>query len=137
MPITAASTSGDDATLAEDLAVSLSSGRTGQGWDNPLAESCFASLKGECLDQQPWPTRAAARRATVEYIAWYNRTGCTAPRLQRGNPRSTPARIGSATPTQARTAVFDYLEIFHNRQCRQSSLGMLTPIQFEHSSTVA
>ncbi|HWD42986.1 MAG TPA: hypothetical protein VHM23_04570 [Actinomycetota bacterium] len=35
-----------------------------------LAESCSASLKGECLDQQPWPTRAAARRATVEYIAW-------------------------------------------------------------------
>jgi hypothetical protein len=28
-----------------------------------LAESLFASLKGECLDQQPWPTRAAARRA--------------------------------------------------------------------------
>jgi putative transposase len=27
----------------------------------------FASLKGECLDQQPWPTRAAARAAVVEY----------------------------------------------------------------------
>jgi hypothetical protein len=26
------------------------------------------------LDQQPWPTRAAARRATVDYIAWYNGT---------------------------------------------------------------
>jgi putative transposase len=31
-------------------------------------------LKGECLDQQPWPTRAGARRATVEYLAWYNGT---------------------------------------------------------------
>jgi transposase InsO family protein len=41
---------------------------------NALAESFFASLKGECLDQQPWPTRAAARRATVDYIAWYNGT---------------------------------------------------------------
>jgi transposase InsO family protein len=67
-------TSGDDATLAADLTVTLSSGRTGQCWDNALAESFFASLKGECLDQQPWPTRAAARRATVEYIAWYNGT---------------------------------------------------------------
>jgi transposase InsO family protein len=67
-------TSGDYATLADDLAVSLSSGRTGQCWDNALAESFFASLKGECLDQQPWPTRAAARRATVEYLAWYNGT---------------------------------------------------------------
>src|SRR4029453_4241076 len=67
-------TSGDYARLAVDLEVTLSSGRTGQCWDNALAESFFASLKGECLDQQPWPTRAAARRATVEYIAWYNGT---------------------------------------------------------------
>jgi transposase InsO family protein len=67
-------TSGDYATLAADLTVTLSSGRTGQCWDNALAESFFASLKGECLDQQPWPTRAAARRATVAYIAWYNGT---------------------------------------------------------------
>jgi transposase InsO family protein len=67
-------TSGDYATLARDLAVTLSTGRTGQCWDNAPAESFFASLKGECLDQQPWPTRAAARRATVGYIAWYNGT---------------------------------------------------------------
>ena len=67
-------TSGAYATLADDLAVILSSGRTGQCWDNALAESFFASLKGECLDQQPWPTQSAARRATVEYIAWYNGT---------------------------------------------------------------
>jgi putative transposase len=67
-------TSGDYATLAGDLEVTLSTGRTGQCWDNALAESFFASLKGECLDHQPWPTRAAARRTTVEYIAWYNGT---------------------------------------------------------------
>jgi transposase InsO family protein len=67
-------TSGDYATLANDLAVRLSTGRTGQCWDNALAESFFASLKGECLDHQPWPTRAAARHATVDYIAWYNGT---------------------------------------------------------------
>ena len=67
-------TSGDYAALADDLAVCLSTGRTGQCWDNALAESFFASLKGECLDLQPWPTRAGARRATVDYIAWYNGT---------------------------------------------------------------
>jgi transposase InsO family protein len=67
-------TSGEYATLAGDLEVTLSTGRTGQCWDNALAESFFASLKGECLDQQPWPSRAAARRATVDYIAWYNGT---------------------------------------------------------------
>jgi transposase InsO family protein len=65
-------TSSDYALLAGDLEVRLSTGRTGQCWDNALAESFFASLKGECLDLQPWPTRAGARRATVDYIAWYN-----------------------------------------------------------------
>ncbi len=34
-------------------------------------------------------------------------------------------------------AIFEYLEIFHNRQRRHSSLGMLTPIEYErrHPST--
>lgn len=58
--------------LASDCAVTLSHGRTGQCWDNALSESFFASLKGELIDTRPWPTRATARRAIVEYIAWYN-----------------------------------------------------------------
>src|SRR5215467_5091544 len=49
------------AGLASDCAVRLSHGRTGRCWDNALAESFFASLKGELLDLQPWRTRAAAR----------------------------------------------------------------------------
>ncbi len=85
-------TSGDYATLAEDLAVCLSTGRTGQCWDNALAESFFASLKGECLDHQPWPTRAAARHATVEYIAWYNGT-----RLHSALGYLTPDEFETAT----------------------------------------
>ena len=32
-------------------------------------------------------------------------------------------------------AIFEYLEIFHNRQRRHSSLGYLTPIQFENNAT--
>ncbi len=67
-------TSTQYATLAKDLDVRLSVGRTGQCWDNALAESFFASLKGECIDQQTWPTRAGARRAVVDYIAWFNGT---------------------------------------------------------------
>ena len=54
--------------------MALSVGRRGQCWDNALAESFFASLKGELIDTRPWPTRAGARRATVEYIAWYDGT---------------------------------------------------------------
>jgi transposase InsO family protein len=67
-------TSAEFAALAGDCQVGLSTGRTGQCWDNALAESFFASIKGELLDLQPWPTRAAARRAIVEYIGWFNGT---------------------------------------------------------------
>src|SRR5205823_1560929 len=47
-------TSTEFAGLASDYAVTLSHGRTGQCWDNALAESFFASIKGELLDLQPW-----------------------------------------------------------------------------------
>jgi transposase InsO family protein len=67
-------TSAAFADLAADYAVTLSHGRTGQCWDNALSESFFASLKGELIDLQPWPTQDMARRAIVEYIAWYNGT---------------------------------------------------------------
>src|SRR5262245_61918510 len=67
-------TSAEFAGLARDCAVTLSHGRTGQCWDNALAESFFAALKGELIDTRPWPTRAAASRAIVEYIGWYNGT---------------------------------------------------------------
>jgi transposase InsO family protein len=67
-------TSAAYAALASDYQVTLSVGRTGQCWDNALAESFFSSLKGELIDTQAWPTRAGARRAIVEYIAWYNGT---------------------------------------------------------------
>ena len=34
----------------------------------------FASLKGELTDLHAWPARDTARRAIIEYIAWYNGT---------------------------------------------------------------
>ena len=67
-------TSAAFASLAEESQVTLSVGRTGQCWDNALAESFFSSLKGELIDTRAWPARAGARRAVVEYIAWYNGT---------------------------------------------------------------
>jgi putative transposase len=35
------------------------------------------------------------------------------------------------TRIELANAIFDYLEIFHNRQRRHSSLGMLTPNEYE------
>jgi transposase InsO family protein len=67
-------TSTEFAGLASGYEVKLSHGRTGQCWDNALSESFFASIKGELPGLQAWPTKAAARRAIVEYIAWYNGT---------------------------------------------------------------
>ena len=67
-------TSAAFADLAGDCQVALSVGRKGQCWDNAVAETFFASLKGELTDTRAWPTRAGACRAVVEYIAWYNGT---------------------------------------------------------------
>jgi putative transposase len=43
------------------------------------------------------------------------------------------------TRVELATALFEYPEIFHHRQRRHSSLGMMTPIEFElrHSSTAS
>jgi putative transposase len=49
-------TSAAFADLAGDCQVVLSLGRTGQCWDNALAESFFASLKGELIELRAWPT---------------------------------------------------------------------------------
>ncbi|CAG6397102.1 hypothetical protein SCOCK_50151 [Actinacidiphila cocklensis] len=51
----------------------MSVGRTGQCWDNALAESFFATIKRELLHTNTWPSRAAARTAIFDFIeSWYN-----------------------------------------------------------------
>ncbi|MER6678802.1 IS3 family transposase [Streptomyces sp. NPDC000983] len=66
-------TSQQFATLATEFGVRLSVGRTGQCWDNALAESFFATIKREVLDTRTWPSRAVARTAIFDFIeGWYN-----------------------------------------------------------------
>jgi putative transposase len=36
-----------------------------------------------------------------------------------------------STRVELASAIFEYLEIFHNRQRRHSSLSMLSPVEFE------
>jgi putative transposase len=38
------------------------------------------------------------------------------------------------TKPEARTAVFDYIEAFYNRRRRHSTLGMLSPLEFENGT---
>ena len=93
-------TSHDFAQLARDHDLRLSVGRTGQCWDNALAESFFASLKGECIDTRTWATRASARRAVVEYIGWFNGS-----RLHSSLGYLTPNEYETATDLETLEAV--------------------------------
>lgn len=66
---------------------------SGNCLENALAESFFATLKTEEVQDQPYETRAQARRC-----------------------------------------VFDYLEVFYNRQRRHSSLDFQSPVKFEEQA---
>lgn len=73
---------------AHGITVSMS--RTGDCFDNALAESFFGSFKSELVDDAHWLTRRAAR-----------------------------------------SAIFDWLEVFYNRQRLHSALGYRSPVAFE------
>ncbi|WP_373429909.1 integrase core domain-containing protein [Streptomyces sp. V1I1] len=49
-------TSQQFAALADELGVRLSASRTGQCWDNALAESFFATINRELLETAAWPS---------------------------------------------------------------------------------
>ena len=60
-----------DALRARGITASMS--RTGDCWDNAVAESFFATLKGELVDHERYVTRAAAVASIGDYIErFYN-----------------------------------------------------------------
>ena len=66
-------TSRDYAALARANGVILSVSRKGECWDNAVAESFFATIKRELINDRTWPTRAGLHRAVFDYIeGWYN-----------------------------------------------------------------
>jgi len=73
---------------ANSFVVSMS--RKGNCWDNAVAESFFATLKGELVDHESYATRAAAIASIGEYI-----------------------------------------DGFYNLQRRHSSIGYISPMEFE------
>ena len=51
----------------------LSVSRKGECWDNAVAESFFATIKRELINDRAWPTRAGLQRAVFDYIeGWFN-----------------------------------------------------------------
>jgi transposase InsO family protein len=66
-------TSKDYAALASANGVILSVSRKGECWDNAVAESFFATIKRELINDRAWPTRTGLHRAVFDYIeGWYN-----------------------------------------------------------------
>jgi putative transposase len=55
-------------------------------WDNAVAESFFATLTGELVDRQPWPTRAAARLAIFDSLEGFS------------NRQRRPSTLGYLSP---------------------------------------
>ena len=61
-----------DALAAHGMVASMS--RTGDCYDNAVAESFFSTLEFELVMRHDWHTKAEARRAIFRYIeTWYNR----------------------------------------------------------------
>jgi transposase InsO family protein len=64
----------DYADLLTTCGIEVSMSRKGNCWDNAVAESFFATLEWELIEDADWHTREEARRAISEYIEiWYNR----------------------------------------------------------------
>jgi len=66
-------TSDDYRLLCKDLHVVQSMGTVGDSYDNAMAESFWASLKRELVDEAHYKTRTEARVAVFEWLVWYNR----------------------------------------------------------------
>ena len=119
-------TSAQFARTAAQAGVRLSVGRTGQCWDNAVAESFFATIKTELLHQRPWSTKTQAHQAIFSYIeGWYNTRrhhsslGYLSPATYETTtqPATTPATARPHSPTpSAQTGQAQYLnpEIAHS-----------------------
>jgi putative transposase len=82
--------SGDYGDALHAMGAVKSMSRKGDCWDNAVAESFFATIKGERIDHEQYETRA-----------------------------------------EAAAAIGDYIEAFYNTRRRHSSIGYVSPVEFE------
>jgi transposase InsO family protein len=66
-------TSDDYRLLLSDLHVTQSMGTVGDSYDNAMAESFWASLKRELVDDAHYRTKEEAWTAIFEWLVWYRR----------------------------------------------------------------
>jgi transposase InsO family protein len=67
--------SSDYRAALDALGATKSMSRKGDCWDNSVAESFFATIKGEMIDHEEYETRAQATAAIADYIdGFYNVT---------------------------------------------------------------
>jgi putative transposase len=65
--------SGDYQALLAEHGIICSMSRKGNCWDNAVAESFFATLEWELIEESDWHTHEQAKRAIFEYLeVWYN-----------------------------------------------------------------
>ncbi|WKE68167.1 integrase core domain-containing protein [Streptomyces sp. WP-1] len=65
-------TSREFSLLADEFNIRLSISRTGQCWDDALAESFFATPKGGLFGDRSWPSGSVARTVVFEWTeGWY------------------------------------------------------------------
>ncbi len=80
--------SGDYGKALEKLGAVKSMSRKGDCWDNAVAESFFATIKGEMIDHEDYPTRGSAIAAISDYIDGFY------------NPRRRHSAIGYVSPIE-------------------------------------
>jgi len=118
-------------------------GSTGDRFDNAVAESFFATSKSSWPDGHPRANGNAHAAAGPIATAWSRpySTGCSKSPASSHLSRVPGCRFplqkeligGRSWPSKAelRTEVFAYIEVFLNRRRRHSTLGFLSPAQFE------
>ncbi len=65
---------GDYQEILREHGIQCSMSRKGNCWDNAVAESFFATLEWELIEDSDWHTHQEAKRDLFEYLEiWYNR----------------------------------------------------------------
>ncbi len=74
---------------------------------------CSMSRKGDCWDNAPMESFFATLKTELVY------------------------RERFKTRQEAKAKIFEYIEVFYNRQRRHSTLGMKSPVDFERQQTLS